>query len=1116
MKNSDHQADKLTNNAADACSSATPLDVEEALETLLEACDEALAHGQDPAPLMEQLANYPPHIRREFTETLACLRVLKEKRRHSFGDPAPQRFGKFLLHGILGQGGFGTVWLAEDTVLCRRIALKVPRLHSLVAPEAAERFVREAKAAAALDHPNLISLFEIGELQGVSYLAMAYCEGPSLAQWLSAHQRAQSLAVAAALVATLARAVAYMHERNIVHRDLKPSNVLLFPTAGLNKGRTAPAAGSPPDHLHDYIPKITDFGLAHCEDASINLTRSGALLGTPAYMAPEQAWGGDDLASPGADIYSLGAILYELITGQPPFRGPCDLETLRAAKDTDPVSPRRLRSDIPRDLETICLKCLEKNSRKRYASAAALAEELERFLRHEPIMARRPPFSDRVRKWARRRPTLAGMTGLSCVAIGLLVAAFAWYGARAEIQQQDFAQESARRQVREDSLRKELGGREYVKSFRQAWQEWSKNAPNRALTVLTPLNGGLGPDPRGFEWYFLMNRAKRAPKHLGPAGISIYNMALSADGKLLALAHFGGAIDLWDTVAWKKIGALRNSDSVYGLALSPDGKLLAASGFGKTGAPELKLHDIVARKEVAQLALDGRDCPFAAFSPDGASLGAVVADRAYFWETSAPYRRQVTQPFNDGAPRDGLLPTYGLVWPPKGSGPIFWRNGSILDYDRNVERVSERRSVEGQIHSLARSPDGKFLAVACDQGVFIYPEKKVLQQPAASSLAWRRDGKVLAAAGFDGCTYLWDTATWQRLDQFLGAGDKTRLDQFKLDHRVRNQLLTGIVFLPDGKTLVSAGEDGLVKFWDTSRPELSAALTHDLMEPWSPIFSPDGQTIIAVGNQILFWDVGTKRALERLDDHGCQLMAAALSRNGKVLATGDVKGVIRVWDVPLDRSQRPRCKVLTGHQGSVLAVDVSSDGSTIASGGDDGTVRLWDAATGAQLRRFAKEKEAIFAVAFHPRDKVLATGGTEMAVKLWDVATGQLLVTQREDERVRRLAFSPDGATLAVGLATKVADASIMLRKGDTLERLAELSGHAGVVRSLAFSPDGSRLASGADDHLIKLWHVPTGQELLTIDFHAGGVTGLAFSPDGQTLLSCSHDHSVRLWNAPR
>jgi eukaryotic-like serine/threonine-protein kinase len=327
--------------------------------------------------------------------------------------------------GEIGRGGMGVVYKARQVALKRLVALKMILAGQHAGPGEVARFRREAEAVARLQHPNIVQIYEVGEHDGRPYLALEYVDGGSLAQRL--REAPSAVREAAELVETLARAVDYAHRRGIVHRDLKPANVLLVRSDPIH----GVLLGTGPAEAGHYEPKITDFGLAKLADAGADQTPSEAFLGTPHYMAPEQAAGKSKDIGPAADVYALGAILYECLTGRPPFQGATPLDTLEQVRTREPVRPSRLRPQVPRDLETICLKCLEKDPAKRYAAACGLADDLRRFLNHEPILARPASWGQRAVKWARRRPEralLTAVTAVAAVAVVALLAGSVWYG----------------------------------------------------------------------------------------------------------------------------------------------------------------------------------------------------------------------------------------------------------------------------------------------------------------------------------------------------------------------------------------------------------------------------------------------------------------------------------------------------------------------------------------------------------------------------------------------------------------------------------------------------------------------------------------------------------------
>jgi hypothetical protein len=619
----------------------------------LAVCDEALRAGLTADALSGAGGDGLPGAT---PDRLAALRLLRQcwGRR----DNRPATLGRFELRERLGEGAFGVVWRARDPLLGRDVALKVFRPHLAAAPQDGERLLREARAAARLDHPNLVAVHDAGRAGGTLYLAAALIEGPTLERWLRERAEPVPPRDAAALVEQLARGMAHAHEKGVVHRDLKPANVLLsFSREPEASADTALASGS---RLNEATPKITDFGLARLRDDD-GSTRSGAVVGTPRYMAPEQAAGLGREAGPAADVYALGGILYELLVGVPPFRAEGVAELLEQVRSQEPAPPRRLRPDVPRDLETVCLKCLEKEPARRYASAAALADELRRFGDGRPVLARPAGRLERAAKWARRRPAAAALLAVSVAAAAALLAGGAWFTVRLDAALGDARQKGA-------DLESALGASERRRRETQALT--ARYAHDQAQTHLGPLRDVLTSP----------SAAAHRPKTWHPAGRSALRSGLLALARAALLAD-GVADDvgraarlglaLWRPLldedlsaeevavrAWRATPCrvpLRPGEGVLGL--SPDGATLCSGG---PDVP-LRVWDVPSgalRVEqpvpVVDLVFSAGGRHFLTTSPDGTARA---------WEAATG--RPAGRPARDAAPEPRDRPRQGLLPAPK-------------------------------------------------------------------------------------------------------------------------------------------------------------------------------------------------------------------------------------------------------------------------------------------------------------------------------------------------------------------------------------------------------------------------------------------------------------------
>jgi tRNA A-37 threonylcarbamoyl transferase component Bud32 len=765
----------------------------EEYEELLAACDQALASGD---PLPPDADGVGPLAR-----DLECLRRLHRLRQVRPPVGAVSEVGRFRVRRELGRGGFGVVYLAFDPRLGRDVALKIPRPDVLASADLRERFHREARAAAGLDHPNVVPVFEAGEAGPVCYIASAYCPGPTLREWLRGRTDPVPIADAAALVAALADGVAHAHARGVIHRDLKPANVLLQPfTPGPGDDTLLPdrrAAGG-------FTPRITDFGLAKLADPAEAVTRTGAALGTPSYMAPEQAEGKREVG-PAADVYALGAILYELLTGRPPFVGESDLDTLQQAIAQDPVPPSRLRLRLPRDLETVCLKCLEKDPRRRYPTATELAADLRRFLAGEPVMARRVSVVGRAWRRARRRPVVAGLlTAVVALAAGGAAAVIAlWRQAAAALANEQAARrdETEHRERAETQLAATL--------IALAHRDWLADDLDQARRHLA----ACPPEYHDRQWRYL-DRACRAERlvYRRHAGCTMVSVAFHPDGRSVASLDATGYLAVWDPADGRELFTLRGGTigQFQAVRFRADGAELiwARSVAGKSNAGE------GGRLEVCILGADRGNEVHRFSAPGTFSRVAISADGSRIAASAT------------GAVEVFDVPTGAHLCTvrPAGVGADFSRDGRILGVPDAERRIRCVDAATGQVlHVFGRlspyrnvvtlSPLGDRAATAAFDAtrqrvpVTVWDAsggEKPLALPGhrdpVVEMIFSPDGGRLATASRDRTVVIWD----------MGTGKE------QLTLRGHDAQLTALAFSSDGRLLATGEYEGMVRVWDVS------------------------------------------------------------------------------------------------------------------------------------------------------------------------------------------------------------------------------------------------------------------------------------------------------------
>ncbi|MDP6558295.1 MAG: serine/threonine-protein kinase [Pirellulaceae bacterium] len=638
-------------------------------------------------------------------------------------DPSAKSFGHFELLDRVGIGQFGSVWKARDTKLDRTVAIKIPRNGRMDSAQT-EMFLRDARAAAQLKHPNIVSVHEVGKQDDTVYIVSDFVQGATLKEWTEAKRLAPR--EAAELCVKIAKALHHAHEAGVIHRDLKPGNIMMD-----SNGE----------------PHIVDFGLAKREAGEITMTVEGQILGTPAYMSPEQARGESHKVDRRADIYSLGTILFEMLTGELPFRGEKRMLLVQILND-DPPSPRKLNSSVPRDLETMCVKCLEKDRQKRYSTARGLAEELDRWLTGKAILARPAGPVDRLIKWVRRRPTAAGLAAalLFAVAAVSVAAAAGWYNNRLKSALMDARRQRTKAETllkeveiarqSEVKLRKEkerlLG--EAIQS-RQAEQEartvadqnlylYLISATERELAAgnvaaATDILSGCPAKYREWEWHQLNakchSRETFTTLEAHDVG-GVCQIVFSPDGALLASAGWDGKVILWDLRQKKEIATFAGKDkTIFGIAFSPDGRLLATAG-GRRGRPgksfnEVRVWDVSKRKSVVSFSGHEQSVYSVAFHPDGVRVVSAGADnsvRVWSLATGEQIQKFTTEKSRNGnhavfSP-DGRFLAAGV----RRAGRLVIWNASSWQQHLSVMMTEEPQATQC-VFRIAYSPDGKHI-----------------------------------------------------------------------------------------------------------------------------------------------------------------------------------------------------------------------------------------------------------------------------------------------------------------------------------------------------------------------------------------------------------------------
>ncbi|MCI0641166.1 MAG: serine/threonine-protein kinase [Gemmataceae bacterium] len=1084
--------------------------------------------------------------------------------------------GRFQVQRKLGEGGCGIVLLAYDPTLRRQLALKIPRPEAVFSPALRQRFLREAQAAAALDHPNIVPVYEAAECGAVCYIASAYCPGTNLRAWLKKQHTPVAARTAALFVATLAEAIHYTHQHGVLHRDLKPSNVLLTPAIVGQDSVPVPPSGQERNPilrmgavlsaedlpLEGLTPRIGDFGLAKVLEERGQgeaLTQTGAVFGTPQYMAPEQAQGRLHDIGPHTDIYALGVILYEMLAGRVPFQANSEYDTFHQIVSTEARSPRALRANVHPDLETICLKCLQKSPKERFASALELAQELRRFHEGEPILTRPVSRLEHCRRWCRRHPARAALVAMSGAA-AVFLCGLLWFQARADRAERD-------RQL-SDKLAKasKIAEGEAIRAGAAA-QENARTQEYFAL--VNSASERIGQKRLGWTWQALEEIAKagqleapsrnfvalRSAAAACSAGIDLrearslalpflpHSLAYSPDRKTLAVGQsrsffFGCQVLLLDAATAKTKAEFTFSpkpvwgkstqvpDGVRSLAFHPNGKYIAAGT--RSGWVHVWEVSKPGDGPISWLAADKSTVESLAWLREGQSLVTLCrpANKLQRWDVSwdgigtrPTSAKEITARSFEHAPYDLRFNAAGTLLVCTGDqGILFLDPLTLRDTKKPWPRRPYQICFSGDDRFVATEKDGRLglFDAATGELVRTFPEAERLpaHEGKVHLMELSSDASLLLSASEaeeDRTVKIWESSSGRLLSSLIvGSGGPIP-----------------IAWHPEGKTLVAAQESRLVFYEMGGNFELTSLAPH-AGAIRACRFAPDGNTVAVAGWPgqrangrkafLYLWEALSGGVKEKTE---CELAARerpvtlAFEPRGTLLAASGLKDGLHFHSLG-GRAPSWKCAV-----DDVRHVQFAPDGQELWAISKLDYLVAWDVQTGKQTKFWSNAFSLILSgnsemYSLSAGEKFVLAGGRDGIPRLLNAKNGKFLnaLTGLGGAPLRAVALTPH-ERVAIVSSQKGNVRFVRLPGGELLGKGLE---HQESVSALVQKGDGSLLASAGRDGKVHLYrrNQESFEHLLSLTA-PGPIEDASMNAAGTKLvLAVQHETSLRLWHLDR